>query len=372
MEELVSDHSDILSEESATQEKRSVRTKFKFSEDAITAREQLADHWEMTQKDVAEVVAKIADRFLTDDRREDFVENACNRRGELTRKTHVVSKATRDFLGQTAKELNLTRDQFFDAALRLAHTMVQQKRKRQIEDHKDLLPDLRDLRDRAEEVYSKVAERIEEKDPLSNVPLFGRINHLENIVGALEEEIKKGKPLKSDYDFWDIPSKSDFVEVLPNMNQNDLDTSDQNLKAPNLLRPEPESPPDLTHTKILEAECGGVKVKNPNWNKLLKIAHERVLHKPTSFQEIKEITNSNIKEGRFEERGYRHHVTSESQIPNFSLQGKKARAAWVDVLNLAKNFDIDVFVRFKWRDKKEAVHPDKVGILQLESTSEGK
>lgn len=374
MEELVSAHTDILTEETATQEKRSVHTKFKLSGDAVAAREWLASHWDMNQKDVAEVVARITDRFLSGhEAREEFVEDASNQPGELTQKTHVVSNGTRNFLKRTAKELNLTRDQFFDASLRLVHTMVHHKRKKQIEHHKELLPVLDELRARTKEVYKEVEARIDDDDPLGGTTIFGKLKHLENIVGALEEEIEKGRPLETDFDFWDLPSEDDFVRnTLGNSDPGKMAKSDgpqPGVPSSNAIGVDPQSPPDLTYTKVLNAQFDGQKVLNPNWNKLLKIAHERALKKTSSFSEIAQATKSNIKRGRFEEKGY-HPVTAGSEIPDFSIQGKKARTAWPDILHLAKYLDTNVFVRFRWRNKEKAVHPGEVGILQWQSTSQ--
>lgn len=373
MEELVSAHSDILTQETATQEKRSVHTKFKLSEDAIAAREWLASHWDMNQKDVAEVVARVTDRFLSgDEAREEFVEDASNQPGELTQKTHVVSNETRNFLKRTAKELNLTRDQFFDASLRLVQAMVHHKRKKQIEHHKELLPVLDELRAHTKEVYSEVKALIDDDDPLGGTTIFGKLKHFENIVSALEEEIERGKPLKADFDFWGLPSEDDFVRnTLGNSDPGKTaksDGSQPGIPSSNAIRVDPQSPPDLTHTEVLKVEFGGKRVVNPNWNKLLKVAHERALEETCSFSEIAQATKSNIKRGRFDAKGY-DPVTTGSEIPDFSIQGKNARTAWPDILNLARYLDADVSVRFRWRNKEEAAHPGKEGILQWSSTS---
>ncbi|WP_103020236.1 T4SS efffector SepA family protein [Salinibacter altiplanensis] len=367
MEELASEHSDILFRDTSMEEKRSVHTKFKLSEKALSARERLGDYWEVTQKEVAEGVAKKTDQIISREERDAFVRNASSREGELTRKTHVVSEKTRNFLERTARELNLTRDQFFDAALRLVHTMVQQKRKEQIECHEELLPALRDLLDHTDRVHTKVEKLIDDEDPLGGTTIFGKLKHLENIVSALEEEVQRGEPLESDFDFWSFPSEDDFVKGSFDQSESERkDESDdygQASLSSDVVQVEPEAPEDLTHTKVLKAEFGGQRVSDPNWNKLLKIAHEKAIEEMGSFREVSQVTNSNIKEGKFDKKGFQHYVTSRSKIPDFSIQGKKARTAWPDILHLAQNLNTNVFVRFKWRDKEKAAHPGKIGIL---------
>jgi len=201
MEELASRHDDVLRDD-PSEEKRDVRTKFKLSSEALDAKEWLADYWDMSQKDVAEVVAEVTADFLSGDTelRETFIESAENQPGDRSRKTHVVSAATRDFLRRTSRELDLTRDQFFDGALRLVRSLVQKRQEQQIENHKELLPEIRKLREHAEQVSAKVSDRVHDDDPLWRV-ITDVQYHLEAIERELDDEIGRGEPLESDHDF---------------------------------------------------------------------------------------------------------------------------------------------------------------------------
>lgn len=164
-------------------------------------------------------------------------------------------------------------------------------------------------------------------------------------------------------------SPADVIERLLDQSESDnIGENRSRFSSSDAVELNPDAPGDLTHTKVLKAEFGGERVVNPNWNKLLKVAHERALEETGSFSEIAQATKSNIKRGKFDEKGY-HPVTTGSGIPDFSIQGKKARTAWPDILNLARYLDADVSVRFRWRDKEEATHPGKDGILQWSSTS---
>lgn len=203
MEELVTNRSNLGRKAPSGREKRSVHTKFKLSEEALDAKERLADYWGVTQKEVAEMAAQLSVSFLEDEDEETrrwFVENAYDQPGELTRKTHVVSRETKSFLESTASDFNLTRDQFFDASLRLAHTIVRFLREVQLERHEEQLPRLYDLLELAESIEAELREEATDVDPLK--PALTSIrNQLEAIVDDLEDELERGIPLGQNHQF---------------------------------------------------------------------------------------------------------------------------------------------------------------------------
>lgn len=203
MEELVRSQSNLGRKAPSSRGKQSVHTKFKLSEDALQAKEQLAEHWGVTQKEVAEMAAQLTVSFLEDegdDTRRWFIENAYEQPGELTRKTHVVSRDTKTFLEATASDFNLTRDQFFDAALRLAHTIVKFLREVQIDRHEEQLPRLYDLLDQVEAIEVDLQEEATDVDPLK--PALASIRtQLEAIVTDIEDELDSGVPLARNHEF---------------------------------------------------------------------------------------------------------------------------------------------------------------------------
>jgi hypothetical protein len=203
MEELVTNRSNLGRKAPSGREKRSIHTKFKLSEEALDAKQRLADYWGVTQKEVAEMAAQLTVSFLEDEDEETrhwFVENAYEQPGELTRKTHVVSRETKSFLESTASDFNLTRDQFFDASLRLAHTIVRFLREVQLERHEEQLPRLYDLLELAESVEAELREDATDVDPLK--PALTSIRkQLEAIVDDLEDELERGLPLGQNHEF---------------------------------------------------------------------------------------------------------------------------------------------------------------------------
>lgn len=203
MEELLANR-DSLGDDSPTRgKKRSVHVKFKLSKDALTAKEKLSAHWDVPQKEVAEMAAQITVSFLRDedeDTRHRFVEKALDPPRPLTRGTHVVSRATKSFLETTASDLELTRDQFFDACLRLAHSIVQFLREAQLERHEALFPALRELLVQAKTIEEDLQEETTDIDPLK--PAITRVRRqIEAIVDDVEDELEQSRPLERTHEF---------------------------------------------------------------------------------------------------------------------------------------------------------------------------
>lgn len=203
MEDLVRSRSNLGRKTPSGRGKRSVHTKFKLSEEALQAKERLAEYWGVTQKEVAEMAAQLTVSFLEDEDEETrrwFIENAYDQPGELTRKTHVVSRETKSFLEATASDFNLTRDQFFDACLRLAHTIVKFLREVQLDRHEKQLPTLYDLLDQIEAMEAEIQEEATDVDPLGSALTSVR-RVLESIVNDIEEELDTGVPLARNHEF---------------------------------------------------------------------------------------------------------------------------------------------------------------------------
>ena len=203
MEELVKNRSNLGQKAPSGKGKRSVHTKFKLSEKALQAKEQLADHWGVTQKEVAEMAAQLTLSFLDDEDEETrrwFVDNASTQPGEITRKTHVVSRDTKSLLEATAEELNLTRDQFFDACLRLAHKVIQFLQDAQLERHEEQLSALYELLEQAEAIEATLQAETTDIDPLK--PAIAAIRRqIEAVVDDIEDEVERGVPLGRTHEF---------------------------------------------------------------------------------------------------------------------------------------------------------------------------
>lgn len=203
MEELLTNRAPESDESPTSGRKRSVHVKFKLSKDAVEAKEKLAAHWDTPEKEVAEMAAQMTASFLEDedeDTRHRFVEKALEPPRPLTRGTHVVSRATKSFLETTASDLELTRDQFFDASLRLSHRIVQFLGETQLNRHEAVFSELRALLEKARAIEKDLEEEATDIDPLKPAVTEVR-RRIEAIVDDVEDELERGDPLDRTHEF---------------------------------------------------------------------------------------------------------------------------------------------------------------------------
>ncbi|WP_263784275.1 hypothetical protein [Salinibacter grassmerensis] len=203
MEELLASRTSPDDEPPSDGERRPAHIKFKLSKDAMEAKEALAVHWDVPEQEGAAVATQLTVSFLKDedeDTRHRFVEKARNQPRPLTRTTHVVSRDTKSLLETTAGNLDLTRNQCFDACLRLAYTIVQFLREDQLERHEAHVSALRHLLDRAKVIEADLQEEATDIDPLKPAITAVR-RQIEAIVEDVEDELSRGQPLGRTHEF---------------------------------------------------------------------------------------------------------------------------------------------------------------------------
>jgi hypothetical protein len=119
----------------------------------------------------------------------------------------------------------------------------------------------------------------------------------------------------------------------------------------------PDRPPDLTHTKMLSAEFAGTMATN--WNDLMDVIHRHAAKQFKTYEALRAETKSNMVRGKKTDSGFHH-------LPDIdvSIQGVGAPTAWRNALHLARRTGAPIRVEFEWRDKPEAAHPGKRGLLE--------
>jgi hypothetical protein len=118
----------------------------------------------------------------------------------------------------------------------------------------------------------------------------------------------------------------------------------------------PDGPPNLSFTKIFNATFG---TQNPTkWNTLLCCAVKAALQNNISIGKLKSLSIP-VQEGQINGNGF--HSLSDM---NVSVQYVTAGNAWSLSLILAKELNVEITVRFRWREKDGAAYPGKEGLLQ--------
>ena len=123
---------------------------------------------------------------------------------------------------------------------------------------------------------------------------------------------------------------------------------------------DPDSHPDLTHTKVLDAQFGNEKATT--WMDLVYVAHKYALKQLGSFDALKKVSPSNIFKGSLNERGYHDY-----KDVGISIQGQDSNDSWNNALQLAREANVSIEVPFQWRNKKGAARPGQSGSLSWQA-----
>jgi hypothetical protein len=133
-------------------------------------------------------------------------------------------------------------------------------------------------------------------------------------------------------------------------------------EASNLRQFNPNTPPDLTHTKVLAIEFGGKPLArgHVNWNGLLNAAVRLAKAKTKSNADLKKLMIVNFVEGQKSDEGYRFL----SDI-GLSVQGQDANGAWKGTCHVAQQLNCKLNATFIWRDKEGAAFPGVTGQFSI-------
>jgi len=134
-----------------------------------------------------------------------------------------------------------------------------------------------------------------------------------------------------------------------------------------ILTLDPHAPEDLRHTKIRWGRFGERRVSGRNWSQLVETAHELVTAQSSSFEEVRRITPFNVKESKYEQRGYHYFPSS-----GLSVQYKSAPDVWDGCLKIAEHLGVQIEIEFEWLDKEGASHPGEKGKLSWAPKENGR
>lgn len=121
----------------------------------------------------------------------------------------------------------------------------------------------------------------------------------------------------------------------------------------------PLNPDNLKHTRIVSAVVGESDLYKPKWSSVREEMHLLAVQKMGSVGKVKEISGANARADKYELDGYKY-------LPGgkFSLQGVDSNAAWTQTFKLARHLGVPVKLVVQWRDKDDAAHPGKSGLLE--------
>lgn len=120
---------------------------------------------------------------------------------------------------------------------------------------------------------------------------------------------------------------------------------------------DPDAPPDLMFTKVIEATFGDKGCAN--WNDLLRAGVVLAHGAGHTAQEMSSYCGARIREGHHAREGY-----APVSGTSVSLQGLDAQEAYACALRFAKKLRVRLYVRFRWREKDRAASPGQEGSLE--------
>ena len=124
----------------------------------------------------------------------------------------------------------------------------------------------------------------------------------------------------------------------------------------------PNTPPDLTHTKVLAIAFDGKPLARgeANWNGLLNAAVREARASAKSPADLKTLVIVNFVEGEKSNEGYRFL----SDV-GLSVQGQDANGAWKAACHVAQQLGRELRASFIWREKDGAAFPGVTGEFHI-------
>ena len=124
----------------------------------------------------------------------------------------------------------------------------------------------------------------------------------------------------------------------------------------------PNTPPDLTHAKILGVTFAGKKLgrSEDNWNGLLNAAVREAAARAKTPAEFEQMMVVNHVKGEKRDEGYRPLADT-----GISVQGQDANGAWRAACHIAQQLGCDLSVKFAWREKDGAAFPGVTGQMTI-------
>lgn len=126
----------------------------------------------------------------------------------------------------------------------------------------------------------------------------------------------------------------------------------------------PNTPPDLTHTKVLEIEFDGKPLAHDDvhWSGLLRVAIRAAKARAKSNADLKRLISVNFVDYEKSDEGYQF-----LRDTGLSFQRLDANGTWRGVCHIAQQIGCKLKVTFIWRDKEDAAFPGQTGQFNIGS-----
>jgi hypothetical protein len=114
----------------------------------------------------------------------------------------------------------------------------------------------------------------------------------------------------------------------------------------------PDEPPDLTHTRIVQGSFAGKAAGR--WNDLVHLAHREAFKRLATLEKVRSISRSNILHGHYRSAGFQH-----LKDLGISIQNVNANDAWRRALHIARKLNLPIHVEVEWKKHRGSALPDQ-------------
>lgn len=175
--------------------KRSTRTSFKLSEEAIEAKDWLTSYYDISQKDLLEIALEILeeDEIFDDGDLFKKAEESLSEK-ETARKTYVVTQKTKEGFTELAEEYEgVSRDALVETAIKAFQNLTEMR----IDRHEEVLDRIQKFYDQALELEGEIGDSLGTSDPVRKG--LGRIvMRIRDLKDEIEEEVENKTPIDVD------------------------------------------------------------------------------------------------------------------------------------------------------------------------------
>ena len=184
----------------------SVRTTFRLSADALEGLEWLVRQSGVTKKETFDELCNWLDVLKKKDVLNTFLKlreghellkkYSGKHRGDLIRKTYVISHQARRTLEKTAKDYEMRRDDLLENLILIVKFLVEKSEEERLAKHKQALEMIDEFWTKAEELESELKKLLGSDDAICD--RFGLVvTHLMSLSIDIEKEQKDGTPIDS-------------------------------------------------------------------------------------------------------------------------------------------------------------------------------
>lgn len=170
-------------------------------------------------------------------------------------------------------------------------------------------------------------------------------------IAAVLHLDERVKPLRQGEPFVDTTREHVIKKLIKFFKEHTAADGQEDIKSYSTV-----ASPDLSHTKVLNAQIDGRAMLQPNWNSIMDRAINFAFHKLRDTDKVAELVLTKHTKGEKTDQGFRYLKEA-----GLSVQGQDSNNAWKTTANIIKALGVPAEVTFAWYDNPKAAKPGETG-----------